>query len=69
MNQEVRHAPIQRHHGPPPRQPQPAAIRLAQVWLKLPDERRQRTLSALSRVVVQQLAKAPQATEVAHERT
>ena len=53
---------------PPPRRSRvtghPAVQRL---WMTFPIEQRERILSALTRVVAQQLAKPPDGKEVTHE--
>jgi hypothetical protein len=68
-NKEVRHAPKQRHHCPPPRQLKlRAPVALDRFWVTLSDESRQRALTTLSRVVIQQLSTKAQPLEVAHER-
>lgn len=70
MNKEVCHARTQRYQRPPPRPPSPAAPILPnQLWLKLSDESRNRTLNRLSRVVVQQLTTEGHSQEVAHEQS
>jgi hypothetical protein len=55
---------------PPPRRSkvnrQPIPQRL---WVTFPIEQQQRILSALTRVVAQQLAKPPDVKEVTHERS
>lgn len=70
LSKEGHHATPQHQACPPPRRTEAAAVVLLnQLWRVLPVEDRHRTLQTLSRVVAQQLAPAPNTSEVTHERS
>ena len=70
INKEDPHAARPNSRRPPPRRNEPSCVpNHDPLWVILPVGQRERILSALSRLVAQQLAKQPDGKEVTHERS